>query len=352
MKKCLIKTGREYPVTVGSDLKGELIAYLKSISFNGKVAVISDSNVAALYMGDLRRALIDSGLTVVTMEFPAGEESKTLKTYEIIIKFLLMSKMGREDIVIALGGGVTGDLTGFAAATYMRGIRYIMMPTTLLSMVDSSVGGKTAVDMPEGKNLVGAFYQPIAVFEDISYLDTLDEKIFMQGMAEVIKTGVLKGKDLINLISDYLDERKSGTLEDIIFECVLTKGEYVSEDEFDKGKRKMLNLGHTIGHAVESCSGYTLSHGEAVAIGLNQITMISEDIEKLPYEEGNLIRNILSKTGLAMEIPDNISRDMLIDAISYDKKCDHDKIDIIVIRRIGECLIKRVAIDDFKTYVS
>lgn len=336
---------------VGSDLKEELIAYLKSISFNGKIAVISDSNVAGLYMGDFRRALTDAGLTVVTMEFPAGEESKTLKTYEIIIKFLLMNKMGRNDIVIALGGGVTGDLTGFAAATYMRGIRYIMIPTTLLSMVDSSVGGKTAVDMPEGKNLVGTFYQPIAVFEDISYLNTLDEKIFMQGMAEVIKTGILKGKDLLNLISDYLDERKSDTLEDIIFECVLTKGEYVSEDEFDKGKRKILNLGHTIGHAVESCSEYTFSHGEAVAIGLDRITTLSEDIVKMPHEEGNLIRNILSKTGLGLDIPDNISQDMLIDAISYDKKCDHDKIDIIVIRRIGDCSVKRVAIDDLKAYV-
>lgn len=351
MKKCLIKTGKEYEVTVGSGLSEELIGYLKGIGFDGKIAIVSDSNVAKLYMANLRKALIDENYFVATTEFPAGEENKTLKTYEMIMHFLLLNEIGRNDILIALGGGVTGDLAGFAAATYMRGISYIMMPTTLLSMVDSSVGGKTAVDMQEGKNLVGAFHQPIAVFADTDYLKTLDEYILMQGMAEAIKTGIIIGRDLLDLISEYLDTRESAILEDIIYKSIETKGQYVSEDEFDCGKRKILNLGHTIAHAIERSTGYAIPHGEAVAIGLNRMIDEAEKREGLSLEEKSLIRNILIKTRLKLDIPDNISSESLMDAILLDKKTNNDKIDIIMIRGIGDCFIKTIAVDDFYSYI-
>lgn len=351
MKKCLIKAGNGYEVTVGSNLAEELIGYLKSVGFDGKIAIVSDSNVAKLYMANLRKVLIDGKYSVATMEFPAGEENKTLKTYEMIMHFLLLNEIGRNDMLIALGGGVTGDLAGFAAATYMRGIRYIMMPTTLLSMVDSSVGGKTAVDMQEGKNLVGAFHQPVAVFADTDYLKTLDENILMQGMVEAIKAGVIGGKDLLDLISRYLDTRGGNILEDIILKSIEIKGKYVSEDEFDCGRRKILNLGHTLGHAIERCTGYMISHGEAVAIGLNKMVDESEKRGELPAEEGTLIRNILIKTGLRQDIPGNISLKSLMDAILLDKKTYNDKIDIIMIRRIGDCYIKQIAVDDFYSYI-
>ena len=170
-------------------------------------------------------------------------------------------------------------------------------------------------------------------------------------MAEVIKTGILKGREVLELISDYLNTRNCDTLEDIIFKCICTKGEYVSEDEFDTGKRKLLNLGHTIGHAIEKCTGYGITHGEAVAIGINLITDMSEKHEGLPEEERNLIRNILIKTALQLEIPSNISLENLMDAILLDKKIKNDDIDAIMIKRIGECCIKRMAVDDLKSYL-
>jgi len=351
MKKCLIKTGKEYEVTVGSNLKEELIRYLRGIGFDGKIAIVSDSNVARLYVADLKKVLTNENFFVATMEFPAGEENKTLKTYEMIMHFLILNEIGRNDILIALGGGVTGDLAGFAAATYMRGIRFIMMPTTLLAMVDSSVGGKTAVDMQEGKNLVGAFHQPIAVFADIDYLATLDEYVLMQGMAEAIKTGIIRGRDLLDIISKYLDLRRSDMLEDIIMMSVDTKGLYVSEDEYDLGKRKILNLGHTLGHAIERRTKYMIPHGEAVAIGINRMLEESEKRAGLSSDDKNLIKNILIKTGLRLEIPDNISAESLMDAILLDKKTNNDKIDIIMIRGIGDCFVERIAVDDFCSYI-
>ena len=235
----------------------------------GRAAILADDTVWALYGPVLEALLAASSLEVCHHTFPHGEASKSAATYVSVLEWLSASGLTRQDVLIALGGGVTGDLGGFAAATYLRGIPYVQMPTTLLAMVDSSVGGKTAIDLPGGKNLAGAFWQPSLVLCDCSALDTLPRADLSSGCAEVVKYGVLRDVPLfLHLEEKGLDFDRSWVVE----RCVADKQDYVNEDEFDRGSRKLLNLGHTLGHALERRSGYSLSHGDVVSIGMATVT--------------------------------------------------------------------------------
>lgn len=249
----------------------------------GRCIIISDSNVYPLYGARIEKNFEDK----ISFVIEAGEDSKNLKTYEEVLRFLAENGVDKSDTIIALGGGVVGDLAGFAAATYMRGIRYVQVPTTLLAAVDSSVGGKTAVNLKQGKNLVGAIHQPEAVYFDPEVLETLDRRQLNSGMAEVIKYAVLSGDERLVEIIEALaaegSEYKAELIEEMVEICVKIKGSYIEKDPLDEGERRMLNLGHTVGHALEKLSGYELLHGEAVAIGLTKVAEFCEmnDISKL-----------------------------------------------------------------------
>ena len=266
MKTIPIKASREYSVVVGSGLLQEIGTQILNVSSPSKIAIISDSNVWPLYGDAVVKSIQNScGCSVVSFVIPAGEQSKNGNTYLSALEFLAENQLTRSDCIIALGGGVVGDLAGFTAATFLRGVDYIQVPTTLLACVDSSVGGKTAIDLNAGKNLAGAFYQPKLVLCDIDTLNSLPGKIFRDGCAEVIKYGVLYDNELFCHLTD---RGLSFDREWVISRCVELKRDVVADDEFDRGNRQKLNLGHTIGHGVEANSRYTVSHGEAVAIGM------------------------------------------------------------------------------------
>lgn len=268
-----VHTAPAYEVTIGAGLLRECGARLKTVLGGCRIAVAADSNVAPLYLETVCASLRDAGFAVCSYVFPAGEEHKNFTTLSAILEFLAESQLTRTDCVAALGGGVTGDMAGFAAASYLRGIRYVQLPTTLLSAVDSSVGGKTAIDLAAGKNLAGAFLQPAAVLCDTDCLRSLPAAVFADGAAEAIKTGVLSGETLFSLFED-------GTLTDapaeIIARCIRYKAGVVERDEKERGERRKLNLGHTAGHAIEKCSGYAIPHGHAVAVGLAVMARASE----------------------------------------------------------------------------
>lgn len=337
-----------YDVIIGNNLNGEIAAFLKGVRFNGKIAIITDDVVSALYLKPLYDTLTSNRFNVKTFQFMHGESQKNFSTYEKIAGFLIHNEFTRDDLIIALGGGVVGDIAGFAAATFMRGIRFINVSTTLLSMVDASVGGKNAIDVNGIKNVIGTFYQPIACFTDLDYLKTLDEKEFACGMAEIIKMSVLKGGKLREIVSLYLDKKDEKTLEEIIYLSIEGKNEYVTADEKEKGVRTFLNLGHTVGHAIEKCSDYKISHGEAVSIGLNQILKISKHLTNINEETKNLIRNLLIKAGLPVNIPGDLTVEDIFEAVRSDKKRHGDTVSLILVSDIGDCIIKTIAIEKLK----
>ncbi len=267
-KTIRVKTGSEYDVKIGHGIIYDTGKLVRSVSGALKAAVITDSNVAPLYADNVTASLKKSGFNCCVFTFKAGENSKTLSNLSDIYSFLIENEITRSDIIIALGGGVVGDIGGFAASTYLRGIDYVQIPTTFLAQIDSSVGGKTAVNVPGGKNLVGAFKQPKIVICDIDVLSTLSDDIFADGAAEAIKYGVISDKNLLAKITEDVHLN----LNEIICRCVDIKRQIVENDEFDTGERMLLNFGHTIGHAIEKHSHHEVSHGKAVAIGMIMMT--------------------------------------------------------------------------------
>jgi 3-dehydroquinate synthase len=260
-----IRASKSYQVYIGNHLLTQTGTMLRSVCRGNSAVIVSDSNVFPLYGETVRSSLVQAGFQVYQFVFPAGEDSKNGNTYLELLNFLAGNEITRTDSLVALGGGVVGDLTGFAAATYLRGISFIQIPTTLLAAVDSSVGGKTAIDLPAGKNLVGAFWQPKLVLCDVDTLQTLPQEVFCDGCAEVIKYGILYDASLFDELSAsgiHFDR------ENVIARCVELKRDVVAQDEFDTGCRMKLNLGHTIGHGIEAQSNYSVSHGRAVGIGL------------------------------------------------------------------------------------
>lgn len=341
-----INASSNYEVKIGSNLLPLLGKEVTQVTKVGTAAIISDSNVWPLYGEIAQKSLENAGFNVISFVFSAGESSKSGATYLALMNYLAKNNVTRSDCLIALGGGVVGDLTGFAAATYLRGISYIQVPTTLLAAVDSSVGGKTAIDLEQGKNLVGAFYQPKLVLCDTHALQTLPEDIFRDGCAEVIKYGILYDAKLF----DHLESNGLAfDREMVITRCVELKRDVVAEDEFDTGSRMKLNLGHTIGHGVESASHYTVSHGKAVAIGTAIISRAAAKYGICSCKTTEEIEKLLQQFGLPTET--EYSAQVLFEAALSDKKRSGGTVHLIVPEKIGQCAIRPTQIDKMKAFI-
>lgn len=340
MNTVTVNASTTYEVKIGSGLLPKLGAEVSALGKAGKVCIVSDSNVWPLYGNAAKNSLENAGLEVIHFLFPAGESSKNGSTYLQLLNFLAENGMTRSDHLVALGGGVVGDLTGFAAATYLRGIAYIQVPTTLLAMVDSSVGGKTAIDLPSGKNLAGAFCQPKLVLCDTDTLATLPEDIFRDGCAEVIKYGILYDPELFAHLTEkgLAFDRKA-----VITRCVELKRDVVTQDEFDTGLRMKLNLGHTVGHGIEAISNFSLSHGKAVAIGMAIVSRASR------CPDGQKILACLERFGLPTTT-DYAPADIYRCALS-DKKRSAATVNLILPRAIGSCAIVPTPIADLKSFI-
>lgn len=342
-----VSASKKYDVIIGEKLIREAGNYISQVQSNCVAAIISDSNVWPCYGAVLEKSLQQAGFHTCAYIFPAGEASKTAQTYLSILNFLAENRITRSDIMIALGGGVVGDITGFAAATYLRGIPYVQIPTSLLAMVDSSVGGKTAIDLPAGKNLAGAFYQPWLVLCDINALDTLPEEVFRDGCAEVIKYGILYDEALF----EHLHKKGLAfAKEDVISRCVALKRDVVAQDEFDTGARQRLNLGHTIGHGIEAGSQFAVSHGRAVAIGMAIAAKAAATGGICSQDTKDRIWQVLETFGLPTNT-DLCVKELYTYALS-DKKRFGNTINLIVPERIGSCLIYPVCINDLEEFLA
>ena len=346
MKTIPIHTSTPYDVCIEGGCLARLGEKLTTLTAPCTVAVISDETVFPLYGETVCESLRKAGFRVVSFVIPSGESAKNLQTYGEVLTFLAENRLTRSDLLAALGGGVVGDLTGFAAATYQRGIRYIQIPTTLLAAVDSSVGGKTAVDLSVGKNLVGAFHQPALVWCDPDTLSTLPNAVFRDGCAEVIKYGLLGDASFFAALRETPVKKQ---LEAVIGRCVEMKRDTVNADEFDRGCRQLLNLGHTFGHAIESVSGYTLSHGHCVAIGMAVMTRAAAGLGYCAPSVCEAVESLLTQYGLPTET-DQSSEAILATALG-DKKRRSDTLTLIVPRAIGRCELHPIPVHELPQWL-
>ena len=325
---------RSYAIEIGAGLldDGRLIA-----SAVGRQAmIVTNETVAPLYLDRVQRALVGRAVDVCVL--PDGEAYKTLATYESVIDALLSKRHGRATTIVALGGGVVGDIAGFVAATYQRGVAFVQVPTTLLAQVDSSVGGKTAVNHPLGKNMIGAFHQPKCVIADTSVLATLPDREYRAGLAEVVKYGVIRDRaffDWLLSAKDALRARDPLALRRVIERCCAIKAEVVGNDEREEGERAILNYGHTFGHAIETLTRYEILHGEAVAIGMVMAADLAQRAGMLARDEAMRIREAISAFDLPVAPPGNVSAAEMIGSMTQDKKVRDGKIRFVLPRAIG-----------------
>lgn len=342
---------RSYPIYIGSKILAEFGATLKRFTESRKVAVVTNPTVAALYLDVVAESLKKSGFECLVIEIPDGERYKSLEWAGRIFDKLISGRADRYSPVIALGGGVVGDITGFAAATYLRGVPFVQVPTTLLAQVDSSVGGKTAVNHPKGKNLIGAFYQPKLVYIDIDTLRTLDPREIRAGLAEVIKYGVIKDAELFRYLEENIEEilnRNTGykirntKLIHIVKRSCEIKAEVVAADEREAGLRAILNFGHTYGHAIEAVTEYKeYKHGEAVGIGMLIATKIAMEEGMCDNKLYMRLRKLIQETGLPVEAT-GLSKEALMQAVSLDKKVVRDEVRFVLPKKIGEVELRKV----------
>lgn len=348
MKTVRVNASKEYDVVIGHALLDNAGDYIRAVMPRAiRAAVISDDNVAPLYLERLIASLSAAGFESSSFVFPHGEQSKNGRTYLDILGFLARSHITRSDVVIALGGGVVGDITGFAAATFLRGLSYVQLPTSLLAMVDSSVGGKTGIDLDEGKNLAGAFCQPEIVLCDLDTLDTLSPEFFIDGSAELIKYGVLEDKQLFNHL---MENGRGFDREYVVSRCVEIKRDYVVADEFDVGIRRKLNLGHTVGHAVEYCSDYEISHGRSVAVGMAAIARACarKGICDASCRD-DIIRGL---EALCLPTCTDIPLSRLMQPMLSDKKRNASTISLVVPKKIGNCDIYPIPVEELEDFLS
>ena len=329
-----VRVREGYRVVIGSGLLAQSGQLLRETLGNCRIAIVTDSNVANLYLPAVLESLKQAGLDACTYVFPAGEANKRLSTLSGMLEFFAEQRITRTDCVLALGGGVTGDMAGFAAGCYLRGIRYVQMPTTLLAAVDSSVGGKTAVDLAAGKNLAGLFHQPSLVICDTDTFATLAPDEFANGAAEAMKAGILDNEALFSQLETG---ETVARITDIVEQCVAFKAKIVEADETETGLRKTLNLGHTAGHAIERCSAYTIPHGHAVAIGLAIIARASERLGWATEPIARRIEHALTQNGLPTTT--EFSPEVLAEAALSDKKRSGGKITLVVPQKIGDCAL-------------
>ncbi|HBL40523.1 MAG TPA: 3-dehydroquinate synthase [Ruminococcaceae bacterium] len=343
MKQLEVKASKPYSVKIGRDLLKSCGEVMQGEHLYGKVLIVTDDRVAELYLKTVSESLIQSGFEVYSYTFPQGEKSKTFDELVKLLNFTVKCGFSRSDTLIALGGGVVGDLCGFAAAVYMRGIAYVQIPTTLLAMVDSSVGGKTAVDLPNGKNAVGAFYQPTVVLCDIDTLKTLPEEEYANGMAEVIKYGFILDGELLEKLKRNFDE------EEIIARCVKIKADLVASDEFDRGERMLLNFGHTLGHAIEAKSNYTVPHGNAVAVGMVKITQICVENGRCPNKTLEQMIDLLQQYRLPTQ--SKYTNRELFQLTMADKKNSGESITVVLPVQTGKCELKKMSKNEWNEFL-
>ena len=330
---------RSYPIYIGAgiSLKDEL--YSKHISSN-KIALITNEEIADLYLSEISQTLTSFDLKVLVL--PEGESQKNLETVQNAIKFLSDNGIDRQASIIAFGGGVVGDISGFVASSYMRGIKFLQVPTTLLAQVDSSVGGKTGVNTRKGKNLIGAFYQPSAVIADTRFLETLESERFSEGLAEVIKYGLIRDRDFFEWLEVNISEilsLDSKAMAHLIERCCQIKAEVVSQDEREGSVRAILNFGHTFGHAIESLTEYSVySHGEAVAMGMIMASNMSQKMGMLSSEDTKRIKNLIESMNLPVSSPD-LDKNDFFESMKRDKKAQDGEIRLILLENIGSAKI-------------
>lgn len=341
MHKIHVNTSKPYDIIVDNSLLDNCGSIIKDVTSADKIVVVTDDIVDSLYSDTVVKSLENTGFNVKKYVFPNGEASKCFNTLNELYDFLALNEITRTDCLVALGGGVVGDLTGYAAATFLRGIDFVQIPTTLLAQVDSSIGGKTAIDIPAGKNLVGAFKQPNIVICDISTLSTLTPHIFSDGMGEVVKYAMIRSSKLFDILakSDAKDN-----LEEIICQCIDIKRQIVENDEFDKGERMLLNFGHTFGHAIEKAQNYSgLSHGSAVAVGMCIVTELA--VKKGLCSEGAYteLKECLKKYALPISV--DISNEELAKHCVNDKKRTSDIINIVIATDIGKSELRKIPIN-------
>jgi 3-dehydroquinate synthase len=342
MKKVKVRLGNNsYLIHIGSGILVHTGQRLKENGLTGSLIIITNPIVQRLYGNTLKQNLTNEGFKVTILQVPDGEEQKSLEVAGRLYNQLTGSSAERTTPILALGGGVIGDLAGFVAATYLRGVPLIQIPTTLLAQVDSSIGGKVAVDHGQLKNRIGAFYQPRLVIADIATLKTLDAKTLVDGLAEVIKYAVIQDKGLLTYIEDNLDKitaLNDGALEEIVFRSAKIKAEIVEKDEKDLGLRAILNYGHTVGHAIESASGFKVGHGTAVAIGMLAAAKIANRMGMLDKNELLRLNRLIQRAGLPTKMPD-LKVEEIIQAITHDKKVLRGKVRFILPKSLGSVFI-------------
>ncbi len=332
------KSLSSYEIRIGKDIIDRMALIIGKNHKAGNYVVITDNCVGSLYGQKFQSRLKDAGLNVHIIEFPAGEASKNINTVLDIAGKLLKLEADRETCLIALGGGVVGDIAGFVASIFMRGVPYIQIPTTLIAQVDSSIGGKTGVDLPHGKNLLGTFYQPCAVFVDLSFLETLPEKEFNNGLAEIIKYGAIDDEKMFHALERNIEAIKlkdSKLMLNFVETCCQIKKSIVEIDEKEQGLRRILNFGHTLGHALETISQYKITHGEGVALGMTAAARLSEKMGYLSCNETRRIEALIRSAGLPGKIPKSFAGDSIISLLRMDKKKKGDIIHFVLLKKIG-----------------
>jgi len=334
---------RSYNIVIGSDTLGRLGKALRELNLGPKQMIVSSETVWPLYGAPVQNSLKASGFDASVALLNDDEESKSVETFLKIFDTLLENEFDRNSGVVALGGGVVGDIAGFAAATFMRGIRFVQVPTTLLAQVDSSIGGKTGVNLPRAKNLMGAFHQPSLVWTDVRTLLTLPEREFRSGMAEIIKYSITADPTLLQLLSENVRSFSSiskDSLVEVISRCCSIKARIVAQDEDEKGVRSTLNYGHTIGHALESLTGYTrFTHGEAIAIGMIAAARVSLEIDLTDYAMVQSQENIIRSAGLPTTIPRSLNSAEIVEQLNTDKKRLGGRVRWVLPRKVGEVFL-------------
>lgn len=343
MKTVKVNASKSYDILIEGGILSLSGKYIKEVLGGIKACIVTDDTVDALYSKTLEDSLEAEGINFIKFVIPHGENSKSAKNLILLLEFLAENRLTRSDALIALGGGVVGDLCGFAAGVYLRGIRFVQIPTTLLSAVDSSVGGKTAINLEAGKNLAGVFHQPSLVICDPNTLNTLPDETFSDGCAEVIKYGIINDRNLFDFLKSGIKEN----IEEVITRCAENKSRIVELDEFDLGSRQLLNLGHTIGHAIEICSNLSISHGSAVAIGTVTAAKIAVSLGLCPQSDLEEIIALIKKEGLPTESPYTPSQ--LSAVASADKKRSGDTINLILPYGIGNCKPYSVSVSELES---
>ncbi len=343
-----------YDVVIGRGVRAFVGRYLRDLAIGEKVAVVTHAKIDRLYGGEVKAGIIAAGYSPLTILLPQGERHKTLSQVERIYDRLVQNRFERGSVLVALGGGVVGDMAGFAAATFLRGIPYIQVPTTVVAQVDASIGGKTGVDHPLGKNLIGAFHQPRMVCADPDVLVTLTRREYIAGLAEIVKYGAMADAEFFEELeanADGLRMRDAEILESCIKKSAAIKARIVSSDERESGLRKILNYGHTLGHAIETLTGYqTYKHGEAVAIGMAMAARLSHTVGLLSSEEVARQARLLARLGLPTQCS-GFTPDRLVDVMARDKKVVEGEIFFVLLEKIGTARVERIRHDELKRFL-